>query len=45
MIIGTLIILGDHLDALAKGARGQRFSLILDAKCRMLSAVSEHANT
>jgi hypothetical protein len=32
VIIGTLIILGDHLEALAKCARGQKFSWLLGVK-------------
>jgi hypothetical protein len=36
VIIGTLIILGDHLDRLANSARGQKFSLILGAKFRIV---------
>jgi hypothetical protein len=32
VIIGTLIILGDHLERLAKSTGGQKFSLILGAK-------------
>jgi hypothetical protein len=36
VIFGTLIILGDHLEALANSARGQKFSLILGAKFRIV---------
>jgi hypothetical protein len=36
VIMGTLIILGDHLDRLAKSARGQKFSLIQSAKLAIL---------
>jgi hypothetical protein len=36
VIIGTLITLGDHLDRLAKSARGQKFSLIQSAKLAIL---------
>jgi hypothetical protein len=36
VIFGTLIILGDHLDRLATSARGQKFSLILRVKFRIV---------
>jgi hypothetical protein len=36
VIIGTLIILGDHLERLANSARGQKFSLILGVKLSIL---------
>jgi hypothetical protein len=36
VIIGTLSILSDHLERLAKSARGQKFSLILGAKFRIV---------
>jgi hypothetical protein len=36
VITGSLIILGDHLEAPAESARGQKFSLILGAKLSML---------
>jgi hypothetical protein len=36
VISGTVIILGDHLEALAKSARGQKISLILVAKFRIV---------
>jgi hypothetical protein len=36
VIIGTLIILGDHLDRFSKSMRGQIFSLILGVKLSIL---------
>jgi hypothetical protein len=45
VILGTLIILSDHLESRAKSSRGQRFLLILGAKFRILSTGTEHANT
>jgi hypothetical protein len=36
VITDTLIILGDHLWRLAKSARGQKFSLILGVKFRIV---------
>jgi hypothetical protein len=45
VIIGTLIILGDHLDGRSKGARGQKFVLILGANLCILSVGTKMART